>query len=68
VEDGAEQPLFWVAERSRGRAFVSILGHYSKTFDDPLFRIVLLRGIAWAAGEPVDRFNVLVLPGARVGS
>ena len=45
---------------------VSIPGHFAWTFDDPLFRVLLLRGIAWAAREPVDRFNDLVTPGARV--
>jgi len=66
VEDGAEQPLFWTREHGGGRVFVSIPGHYSWTFDDPLFRILLLRGLAWTANEPVDRFNELALPGARV--
>ena len=42
-------------------------GHYSWTFDDPLFRILLLRGIAWTTQEEVDRFNDLVTPGARMG-
>jgi type 1 glutamine amidotransferase len=65
-EDGEEQPLFWTLEPARGRVFVSIPGHFAWTFDDPLFRVLLLRGIAWAAREPVDRFNELVLPGARV--
>ena len=46
--------------------FVSIPGHYAWTFDDPLFRLLLLRGIAWVAREPVDRFNQLATPGARV--
>ena len=46
--------------------FVSIPGHYSWSFDDPLFRVLLLRGIAWSAKEPVDRFNDLVWPGADV--
>ena len=66
VEDGEPRPLFWTVEPGRGRVFVSIPGHYSWTFDDPLFRVLLLRGIAWAAKEPVDRFNDLVTPGARV--
>jgi type 1 glutamine amidotransferase len=65
-EDGKEQPLFWTLEPAKGRVFVSIPGHFAWTFDDPLFRILLLRGIAWAAKEPVDRFNDLVTPGARV--
>jgi putative heme-binding domain-containing protein len=66
-EEGAAQPLFWTAEPGKGRVFVSILGHYSWTFDDPLFRVLLLRGTVWAAGEPVDRWNELVFPGARIG-
>jgi len=66
AEDGKEQPLFWTLEPSKGRVFVSIPGHFAFTFDDPLFRVLLLRGIAWAAKEPVDRFNNLVLPGARI--
>src|SRR5262249_30344397 len=63
VEDKEPRPLFWTTVPSKGRVFVSIPGHYSWTFDDPLYRVLLLRGIAWAAKEPVDRFNHLVLPG-----
>jgi putative heme-binding domain-containing protein len=66
VEENAPRPLFWTTEPGKGRVFVSIPGHYSWTFDDPLFRVLLLRGIAWAAREPVDRFNDLVWPGADV--
>lgn len=64
VEEGEVHPLFWTMEPKGGRVFVSIPGHYSWTFDDPLFRILLLRGIAWSARESVDRFNDLVLLGA----
>ena len=66
VEDGQPQPQHWSVERGKGRIFVSIPGHYSWTFDDPLFRVLLLRAIAWTAHEPVDRFNDLVWPGADV--
>jgi putative heme-binding domain-containing protein len=66
VEDKQPQPLFWTLEHGKGRVFVSIPGHYSWSFDDPLFRVLLLRGIAWTAREPVDRFNDLVWPGADV--
>ena len=48
------------------RVRVSIPGHYAWTFDDPLFRVLLLRGIAWTAREPVDRFNELATIGAKV--
>jgi type 1 glutamine amidotransferase len=66
-EDGRRWPLVWAVEHDRGKVLVSIPGHYAWTFDDPLFRLLVLRGIAWTAGEPVDRFNDLVWPGARVG-
>ncbi len=66
TEDGAEQPQVWTYEKGNGRVFVSIPGHYSWTFDDPFFRILLLRGIAWTAREPIDRFNELVPLGARM--
>jgi hypothetical protein len=36
------------------------------TFDDPVFRTVLLRGIAWAGQRDVDRFNELVTLDARI--
>ncbi len=66
IEEGNATPQMWTREVGKGRAFVSIPGHYSWTFDDPLFRILLLRGIAWTANEPVDRFNELVPIGARM--
>jgi putative heme-binding domain-containing protein len=65
-EEGEAQPLMWTLQPSGGRVFVSIPGHYSWTFDDPLFRVLLLRGIAWTANEPVDRFNDLIRLGARL--
>ena len=65
-EEGKPRPLFWTVERGRGRVFVSIPGHYMWTFDDPFFRTVLLRGIAWAGHCKVDRFNSLVTLDARI--
>jgi type 1 glutamine amidotransferase len=66
VEENEPHAQLWTMEHGQGRVFVSIPGHYSWTFDDPLFRVLLLRGIAWTAHEPVDRFNNLVWPGAEV--
>ena len=71
-EENEAHPLFWTRELSSagnhapGRIFVSIPGHYSWTFDDPLFRILLLRGIAWTAHEPVDRFNNVIEAGLQL--
>jgi putative heme-binding domain-containing protein len=69
VEEGAARPQFWALEHKgpkSGRVFVSIPGHYSWTFDDPLFRILLVRGIAWTCGQPVDRFNNLITAGLEL--
>jgi type 1 glutamine amidotransferase len=66
VEEEQPRPQMWTLEPGKGRVFVSVPGHFSWTFDDPLYRILLLRGIAWAAHEPVDRFNDLVWPGADI--
>jgi type 1 glutamine amidotransferase len=66
TEDGKPQPQFWTIERGRGRVFVSIPGHFAWTFDDPTFRTLILRGIAWAGHRNVDRFNKLVTMDARM--
>ena len=68
-EEGQERPMVWTTDRGpgQGRSFSTILGHYSWTFDDPLARVLILRGMAWAAGEDnVDRFAPLALEGVRL--
>jgi type 1 glutamine amidotransferase len=53
-------PMFWTYEPAHGgRAVVCILGHYMWTFDDPLFRLLLMRGIAWSGGKEPYRFDSL---------
>lgn len=64
-EDRQPQPLLWTYEPGRGRVFGSILGHYNWTFDDPLYRLLVLRGMAWTMDQPIDRFNELIYPGSR---
>ncbi|MFO0966873.1 MAG: ThuA domain-containing protein [Gemmataceae bacterium] len=66
VEEKKARPLLWTKEAGKGRIYVNILGHYTWTFDDPLFRVLLLRGMAWAAGERDDRFLDLATIGARL--
>ena len=56
-------PLLWNRRTGKGRVHVNILGHCNWTFNDPLFRVLLLRAIAWTAKEPVDRFNDIVTTG-----
>ncbi len=60
------EPMFYAYEHGKGRVFSCILGHYTWTFDDPYFRILLLRGMAWAAGESPYRFDRLVLRGVQL--
>jgi len=64
-EEGQPTPQVWLREQGPGRVFVCIPGHFTWTFDDPLYRVLLLRGFAWAGKQPLDRFNELVTVGAR---
>jgi type 1 glutamine amidotransferase len=57
------EPIIWAHEHGKGRVVASTLGHFDWTFDDPFFRTILLRGIAWAAGESTYRFDPLILRG-----
>ena len=60
------RPLIWTHRRGQGRVFGCVPGHYNWTLDDPLYRLLLLRGIAWSAGESPYRFDLLALERARV--
>lgn len=66
-EEGRARPMAWTFRRGRGRVFASVLGHYTATLDDPLVRVLLLRGMAWAAGEAPERFERLALEGLAPG-
>jgi type 1 glutamine amidotransferase len=63
IEEGEPRPILWTYERGRGRVFASILGHYLWTFDDPVYRTVIFRGIAWAARQPEARLQSLATIG-----
>lgn len=62
VEEGVEHPMIWTHEPGQGHVFATALGHYSGTLDDPAFRILILRGIAWVGRQPIDRFQTLIEP------
>lgn len=66
VEDNQPTPQMWTREAGPGRVFVSIPGHYTWTYDDPLYRILILRGLMWTARQPLDRLAPLSIIGARV--
>ncbi len=66
VEDGAPRPQLWTRTVGKGRVFVSVPGHYNWSFDDPLYRVLVFRGICWAANQPMDRLAELATIGARI--
>ncbi len=66
VEEGKEWPMVWTNQAGKGRVFSTLLGHYAWTYDDPLFRLMVLRGMAWAVGEPSERFNMLITEGVQL--
>lgn len=59
-QDASDWPLLWTFQKGPGRVFGSILGHYTWTFDDPMFRALWLRGTAWAIREAPERFAELI--------
>jgi putative heme-binding domain-containing protein len=67
-EDGEARPQAWEREYYGGRVFVCIPGHYVWTFDDPIYRALLLRGICWAAGKSVGSLADLTVIGARMAN
>ncbi|MDP7639158.1 MAG: ThuA domain-containing protein [Candidatus Hydrogenedentes bacterium] len=58
--DGEEWPIMWTKEVGQGKVFGTILGHNFFTFNDPLFRIILLRAMAWTMNESFGPFKPLV--------
>lgn len=65
-QEGKAWPMMWTFRKGKGRVFASILGHYSWTHDDPMFRILVLRGVAWAAGADVRRLEKLSTQGVDI--
>ena len=64
-EEGKQWPMVWTYERDNGRIFGTVLGHYITTHEDPFFRIMILRAIAWSVREPIARFEPLTTVGVR---
>ncbi|MBL8796896.1 MAG: ThuA domain-containing protein [Planctomycetia bacterium] len=60
------QPLFWSYSPGKGKVLGVVLGHAAKTFDDPFFRLLVLRGLAWAGGDFPYRLDNLALRGTGI--
>jgi type 1 glutamine amidotransferase len=57
IEEGNARPLMWTRVQGPGRVFVSIPGHYTWTFDDPFFRLLLLARNLLGGHQPIDRLS-----------
>ena len=58
--DGKAWPVAWTTEVGKGKVFGTIAGHNFFAFNDPYFRIMLLRAMAWTMDESFDPFKPLV--------
>jgi type 1 glutamine amidotransferase len=65
-EEGNEWPMIWTFQPAKGRVFGSVVGHYAWSYDDPFFRLIVLRAIAWAANQPVARLEHLATDGVTL--
>jgi len=67
IEENQPRPQVWIMQHRNGRVFACIPGHYTWTFDDPLYRVLVLRGICWAGGQAdINRLTELATVGARI--
>lgn len=51
---GTDMPVAWKRPWDQGRVFYCAIGHFPEEFDIPQFRNMMLRGITWAARQPVS--------------
>ena len=58
--DGKPWPVMWTKEVGKGKVFATVAGHNFFTYNDPYFRIILLRAMAWTMNESFDPFKPLV--------
>jgi type 1 glutamine amidotransferase len=63
VSGSQAQPMFWTYAYGKGRVLGCVPGHYTWTFDDPYFRLLLLRGMLWSARQWPFRLDSLAFRG-----
>ncbi len=64
---------FWTYASGKGRVFGTTTGHYTYTYFDPHYRLLLMRGLAWVLNEDPAPLMPLVFRGitdenGRVGT
>ena len=60
---GARGQAFWTYALGKGRVFGTTTGHFTYAYHDPMYRILLARGIAWALKERPEAFMPIVFDG-----
>jgi uncharacterized protein len=50
---GKLMPTCWVKEWGKGRIFYTGMGHDARACEDPMFKKIITRAVAWAAGAAV---------------
>lgn len=50
-ENGAMEPWTWVRDQGRGRVFYTASGHDERTWANDGFQELVVRGLAWCAGD-----------------
>jgi len=60
---GARGQAFWTYTSGKGRVFGTTTGHFTYTYHDPMYRLLLVRGIAWALQEKPGAFMPIVFDG-----
>ena len=58
--DGVQRPVAWTKQVGKGKVFGTILGHNWFAFNDPYYRIMLFRAMAWTLDESAEPFLPLV--------
>ena len=61
--DGVRNHAFWAYTSGSGKVFGTTTGHYTYTYFDPMYRILLFRGIAWVLDEDPASFMPLIFRG-----
>jgi type 1 glutamine amidotransferase len=60
-------PVLWTVEHGkvgdakRGRVFCVVIGHFNDMQSNPLYRTLILRGMAWCLSEPFASFAPLAI-------
>jgi len=60
---GVRGQAFWTYTSGKGRVFGTTTGHFTYTYHDPMYRLLLARGIAWALEEKPGAFIPIVFDG-----